>query len=216
MAIPNKGEDLFVDIKKIASQPTERKHATSSSNGQPPAAGPGGSSVPDPAAAHKETFFTPTPEQTKQTEKESSAAAEANAHAASEQEEKNIAASGRTGAALTSSLIETVFGLINTGVYLTKFNSEEKEQILAIEDKIDGLQQLSPEESSLNRKFLKATEKYNNNKDKKIPLSDREMKILAEAFAEHRRITGEDLNPKLILYSAIGRVLVSRGMEIFI
>lgn len=213
----SKGEDLFVDIKDVAAKPTERKAAPlnghAAHQGPPPHNGNGnGHAAPGTSNATRETFYTPPVEEKKQT------AAEEKVEEAAQQkttadEEKAIEASGKTGAFLAAGLIEMVFGLCNTGVYLTTFNAAEKQQILDIEDKEEPM---TPEEDSLNRRFLKATDKYNKIKTDKIPLSKKEEEALANAFAEHRRITGKDLNPNLILYSTIARVLVSRGMEVFI
>lgn len=210
-------DDLFVNIQDIARQKTQRKDPVINGNGTNGHTHNGNGN--GSSAGH--TWKPPVIEEKKKEEQPAAAASSAEAKPAAEQEpvqrilsaeeEEKAKATGKVGAYLAGGLVEMIFGLTNTLVHVSSFTAEQKKMLVALEEKPEA--EYTEQEKSLNMKFLAKTKKYEQRK-LKIPLSKNEEEILREAFTDYRRVTGKDLNPSLILWSAITRICISRGMEI--
>lgn len=200
----DKANQLAASIEQIAAKPTERKL-------------PNGQQQNTPIAPNSEaTFFNagqskPVPEHVESAA--NPAAATGNQTPPVNLSEKVIHDSGKTGAFLAAGAIETVFGLAERLVFIKKFTSDEKEQLLTVLEKPDA--ELTQGERSLNYKFLAVSKRHEKMRDK-IPLDENETAALEHAFAEHTRITGKSLNPQLILWGTVIKVLTSRSIEIFL
>lgn len=124
--------------------------------------------------------------------------------------EEEIKAAGKTGAFMYGSTIELAFSLMERVVYINRFTAEEKAQMLSMDTKNP-----TASDENLNRKFLAINTKHDKIREK-IDLSKREMEALEFACAEKARITGEAMDPKVILYTTIAKVFLSRSMDIFL
>ncbi len=126
--------------------------------------------------------------------------------------EERILSSGKTGAYLVGGIMETVFGLTERVVYLSKFSEAEKNLILELQEKDE--KEFTDREKSLNRKFLAITKKHNEIRAK-IPLDEKDEQALIEGFSEYTRATGKTLNPTLIIWSVVVKVMSNRAIDIF-
>ncbi len=126
--------------------------------------------------------------------------------------EKAIDAAGVTGAYLAASSIEMLFEFAEKIMFINRFTKEEKQRLMEMDT--TGTQTNEADEN-LNRKFLAITRKREKIKEK-IELDEKENEALKMAFAEYARITGKTANPQLILYGTIGKIFISRSMEIFL
>lgn len=196
----DKANDLQMSIDSIAGQSTERKSPPQSKDTGTPIQPTTVNNVKD------ETFSgTYDPENENKQNEETEQTTEA--------DKKSVEASGQVGAYLIGGMIETVFGLTERLVYMSKFSREEKETILEIQEKDES--EFSEYDNKVNRKFLAIT-KNHEEKRKRIPLSTKDEEMLAKACEEYSRVTGKTMNPNLILWSSIIKIFASRGIDIFL
>lgn len=183
-------DQIHQNIESIASQATARKSPSANSG----------------SGEAQTVFYTEAAEAPPQP-------AQPNAPKPGELGEKEIKASGKTGAFLTAGLIEAVFGLGESLLHTTRFTAPEKERLITLDEV--STDQWTEDDDRLNRKFLALTKKHEKIKEK-IELKPDEVEALEIAFAEHTRITGKSLNPQLIVWSTIGKIFVNRSIDIFL
>ncbi|HYD20028.1 MAG TPA: hypothetical protein VEB40_01035 [Flavipsychrobacter sp.] len=190
-----KAADFFRQIGEVAAQETERKEP-----------GASGTQPGDPASQ----FYVPDGERPKpQPPSEITEPQPVPGKLTKEEAE----ASGRTSAHLAAGSIETVFSLIERLMYLSKFSEDEKERIVAMQEKEQS--QWDDKERQLNMKFLRINNKHDKIKER-IPVPDKELKMMAEGLAYYSQVTGKKANPQLILVSTITKAITNRAIDIFL
>ncbi len=203
----SKSDKIFADIEKIASEQTERKQPkmvvvkSEQTNKEQQAA---------PTNA-TEFFTTVKPEEKKEpapvTKEEIQPE---NTPVIGEKEIKNA---GITGAFLAQGGIELLFEFAERMIFINRFSYNEKLRLVMLDElKEDAKTQ---EDLTLDRKFIALSKKHDKIKDK-IPLNEKEIEALTLAFSEYTRATGKTMNPQLIIWATLARVLVGRSMEIFL
>lgn len=194
----SKADILANSIDNVAKQQTERKEPKS--NGAKPVE----QKPVDNSGQHKVEFFT---------------GGEKKNEAPTEQTpvqlltEDVLTATGKTGAYLTESIHDTIFGLTERVIYITRFTAEEKARLVII-DSLPA-SKLTPDDENLNRKFLAITKKHDKIREK-MELDEKDKESLEYAFKEHARITGKPLNPSLILTSTLVKIICNRAIDIFL
>lgn len=193
--------DTFASsIESIASKPTERK----TPNGQQ--AAPQQETVQQASSQGESQYFEP------EGSKPLSGNATTNPNPGN-LAPNVIKQSGETGAYIAAGSIEMVFSLLERLMFIRKFSASDKEQLLVISEKPES--QLTEDEKSLNYKFLTLTKKHDKIRDK-IPFEKKDIEAMEMGFAEHARITGNPINPQLILWGTIIKAVTGRAMEIFL
>lgn len=112
---------------------------------------------------------------------------------------KEAEASATVTIGITDLIQRTILNIVLNKKFAKKFTEEQMEIVDRVEDLPDD--RLSPEETSLKRRFNKSFAKYEKTGEN-IPFTKPEKDEMKEILSEYFIVTGESVSPKLLLVGA--------------